>query len=261
MEAGMRLLSHESFNCDLVASRLFKIGLEATPWKVSDLLTGEPFVDDPSLSALAWRLSSRGYYTEQAGLVAAAELAAETEDADLRFGLALAVADEARHADAFLSYARLVGGEPDDCGRSVDPLSDVLGSLPYLGKALVHTVLEGFAADQFLLLEKVFHEDPLGAIYHHVRLDEIRHVAVGLSYLARESRTSSGRDEWREHADEWLSAALELAAISNLSDGFGKLLKTDKIVHERWFIRRHWTRLKAAGIVKGGEPWTSRRRR
>jgi hypothetical protein len=38
-------------------------------------------------------------------IAAAAKLTADTEDAVFRFGLALATADEARHADAFYQYA------------------------------------------------------------------------------------------------------------------------------------------------------------
>lgn len=252
----MPLLPHEDLDSDATAYRVFELGRDTSPWRVKDILAEGRFTRDPHLSELAWRLSSYGYYTEQAGLVAAAELAAETEDAALRFSLATAVADEARHADAFLTYAKAVGGRPDDCREALEPLSATLGSLPYLGKAVVHTMLEGFAADQFLLLGRLFHEDSLGELYRHVRADEIRHVAIGLNYLARQSRSPAHREQWREHAAEWLDTAVGTAGVGDLAEGFSALLGLDGTALEQWFLRRHRARLKAAALLQreGGDP-------
>ena len=252
----MSLIHHADLDADAVAYRLFGIGRDTVPWTVADVLSRGELTREPERSHLSWRLASRGYWTEQAGLVAAASLAAQTSDAALRFSLATATSDEARHADAFLTYARAVGGgEPDDCAEELEPLHDTLESLPYLGKALVHTLLEGFAADEFLLLRQLFPGDPLAELYLHVRRDEIRHVAIGLSYLARESRSPAGRDQWRAHAGDWLDAGMDTTGLAALCQGLGTLLGRDPAALERWFLRRHAARLRSAGIPdpRGGD--------
>ena len=48
------------------------------------------------------------------------------------------------------------GVDPRGCtGDRSQPLDDMLHSLPYLGKAAVHTLLEGLAADEFILLRDI----------------------------------------------------------------------------------------------------------
>lgn len=102
-----------------------------------------------------------------------------------------------RHADAFLRYAEHVGGSAESCLAESSPLDEQPSSLPYLGEALAHTVLEGFAADEFLLLKRYFQGDRLADIHHYVRRDETRHVAVGVSYPARALRDDRVREEYR----------------------------------------------------------------
>ncbi|WP_416904238.1 hypothetical protein [Micromonospora echinospora] len=131
----MTLLRPDDLDADEVAYRIFQVTRDRTPWRIEDVLREGRFSDDPARAERAWRVASAGYYAEQAGLVAAATLAVETEDAPLRFSLALATADEARHADAFYRYAKLVGGEPADAQETMQPLDDGLTSLPYMGRA------------------------------------------------------------------------------------------------------------------------------
>jgi hypothetical protein len=251
----MSLIRPHELDGDALAYRLFQISRDQAPWRAEDIILAGRLTRDPERAELAWRFASRGYYAEQAGLVAAATLAVHTEDAPLRFSLAAATADEARHADAFYRYAKTVGGEPEECQELVEPLDDALVRLPHMGRALVHTMLEGFAADQFILLGEYFAGDPLGEIYRHVRRDEVRHIAIGLSYLARESATRAGRDIWLAHADEWHDIGMGLTYLSEVSESLGEWTNRDPVMVQEWFLRRHRTRLRAAGIelAKGGE--------
>ncbi|MGW7531794.1 ferritin-like domain-containing protein [Amycolatopsis sp. NPDC054798] len=244
----MGLLRPDQLDADQTAYRIFGLGRDSSPWKASDVIGNGPFTDDERLAEQAWKVSSRGYYAEQAGLIAAATLATQTEDAALRFSLATAVSDEARHADAFYQYARKIGGEPEECQELLEPLHQELTRLPYLGKALVHTMLEGIAADEFIILSHAFGSDPLGKLYHHVRRDEIRHIAIGLSYLARESTTPAGRDAWHEYSAQWLEIGARLTALEGLSAWLAQLTGRDANSLQQWFLRRHRARLKAAGI-------------
>jgi len=252
----MTLLRPEFLDADELTYRIFGLGRDNVPWRAADVIGTGPLVQDERRAQLAWRLSSRAYYAEQAGLVAAASLAAQTEDTALRFSLATAAADEARHADAFYQYARRIGqGEPEECLDRSQPLDTMLGGLPYLGKAVVHTLLEGLAADEFILLRDVFNDDPLGRLYELVRYDEIRHIAIGMNYLVRELRSPTGQETWAEHGAEWLATGIEITGLARLSRWLGELTGRDaNSVHE-WFLRRHRVRLRAVGIQlpEGGE--------
>jgi hypothetical protein len=251
----MALLRPENLDADELTYRIFGLGRDNSPWRADDVIGNGPFTKDASRAELAWRLGSRGYYAEQAGLVAAATLAAQTDDTALRFSLATATADEARHADAFYRYTRKVGGEPEECIEALEPLDEGLTKLPYLGKALVHTMLEGFAADEFLLLREVFADDVLGQLYHHIRRDEIRHIAIGLNYLARESATPAGREAWREHGAEWIETGLGLTGLAGVARWLGELTGRDPDAVHEWFMHRHRVRLRAVGIntPEGGD--------
>ncbi|MGM1057989.1 hypothetical protein [Saccharothrix sp. Mg75] len=235
-----------------MAYKLFRSALEQLPWNVGEILSRKPGERDDRRAELGWRLASRSYYAEQAGLVTAAALAAETDDVAYRFDMAAAAADEARHADAFLRYAEHVGGSAENCVDEISPLDDQLTSLPYLGKALAHTVLEGFAADEFLLLKRYFRDDGLSEIYHYVRRDETRHVAVGVSYLARALRDERVREEYREHSREWLEVCRRYADVEDLADMIAGLTGQNPAVLARWFRTRHRNRMSAMNLVVGG---------
>lgn len=245
----MTLLRPDDLDSDELAYRIFQVTRDRDPWRIEDVLRDGEFTRDPDLAQRAWRVASAGYYAEQAGLVAAAMLATETEDAPLRFSLALATADEARHADAFYRYAKAVGGEPAEAQETMQPLDDGLTSLPYMGRALVHTMLEGLAADEFILLGEIFAGDPLGRLYHHVRRDEIRHIAIGLNYLARATRTPQGRDAWAEHARQWHDIGWALTGLEQVAGTLATYSGRDVTSVRTWFLRRHRARLAAAGIT------------
>ncbi|MER6302620.1 ferritin-like domain-containing protein [Kitasatospora sp. NPDC001539] len=255
------LIGPEALETEALGYRIFGLGRDQEPWRAERLIRefGVTPADDER-AELAWRVASRGYYAEQAGLVAAATLAAATDDAPLRLAFATAVGDEARHADAFYQYARTLDRELEPCAELLEPLDRTLTELPHMGRMLVHTILEGAAADEFLLLEKVFSGDSLGRIYHHVRRDEVRHVAIGLNYLGRATRTPGGREEFEAHGEQWHRTGFALCSLEPISRFFGPLVGRDAEAVERWFVRRHRARLKAARLhaitveaTEGGE--------
>ncbi|GAB2596707.1 hypothetical protein GCM10027168_31840 [Streptomyces capparidis] len=253
----MTLLRPDEDRLTASARELFRRAAHRAPWSARELIGSGRTELTEDAQERAWLLASTGYYAEQAGLVAAAELAAQTEDVALRMGLATAVADEARHSDAFLAYAVARGGRIADCAGD-DYLTDLhamLSSAEYLEKCLLHTVLEGLAADEFLLLRQVFAGDPLADIYRHVRADELLHVAIGLDYLRRSAADPRDREQWAAHGAAWERRCLELAALPAVSQGLGQLLGRPPERVEQWFTRRHRARLRGAGIrlEEGGD--------
>ncbi|HLX48470.1 MAG TPA: ferritin-like domain-containing protein [Streptosporangiaceae bacterium] len=245
----MALLPHYLVATESLAYRLFGVTRDKSVWRAQDILRAGEHTADPARAEIAWRSASRGYYAEQAGLVAAAKLAADTDDPVFRLGLALAAADEARHADAFYQYARAAGGELEDCHELIQPLDDALTGLPHLGRALVHTMLEGFAADDFHLLSMEFADDAIGALYGVIRRDEVQHVAIGLSYLARVSATRAGRELWAAHGAQWHATGLEFTYLDAVARSHARQLGRDPAAVRQWFWRRHRARLSAAGIA------------
>ncbi|MEV0395019.1 ferritin-like domain-containing protein [Polymorphospora rubra] len=252
----MALHRADELDSDAVAYRIFGATRDKKGWRATDIIGDALRRKDWDRTESAWRVASRGYYAEQAGLVAAATLATHTEDAPLRFSLALATADEARHADAFYQYAKAIGGEPEpDAPETVEPLNEMLVSLPHMGRALVHTILEGLAADEFILFQEIFAGDPLGRLYEAVRGDEIHHIAIGLNYLGRVSKTREGAELWREHGQEWHDLGFNITSLDSISAKCGALTGRDPKRIKAWFVRRHRARLRAAGVefTRGGE--------
>lgn len=244
----MGLIEPDGLYKDQVAYKLFEDSLNRTPWRVDDILkNGYRGADDKA--KLGWRLASRSYYAEQAGLITAATLSAETEDIAYRFDLATAASDEARHADAFLRYANFVGGSPDDCAEEIYPLDEQLSALPYLGRVLAHTVLEGFAADEFLLLQQYFTDDCLGEIYHNVRRDENRHVAMGIGYIRRATRDDDVLGQYLTHGNEWMQVCEQYADVTALSEMTANLINQPVEHLRKWFLSRHRNRMSAMNLT------------
>ncbi|MER5453767.1 ferritin-like domain-containing protein [Micromonospora sp. NPDC002389] len=254
----MVLIRHDELDNDAVAYRVFGVTRDKKAWRASDIIGDGLRRKDWDRTEIAWRAASRGYYAEQAGLVAAATLAANTEDAPFRFSLALATADEARHADAFYQYARAIGGDVEpDAQEAMEPLDEMLLSLPHMGRALVHTILEGLASDEFILFGEIFAGDPLARLYEAVRTDEIQHIAIGLNYLSRVSATPAGAELWREHGQEWHDIGFDVTALNSIATSCARLTGRDPEKVRSWFVRRHRARLRAAGLsfldLEGGE--------
>lgn len=133
---------------------------------------------------LAVQLACTGTFTEEIGLVVCARLVERTEDLPARYALALQMTDEAKHSEVFTRYAHRVYGTPPEPPEGVLKISSDLESIENpTALFLVHTMLEGFAYDQFSYMRPAFEGDPLHDIYKYVIADEARHVAMGMDYL------------------------------------------------------------------------------
>ena len=248
---AVTLLTPEIERLDDASYGLFLRAQRREPWSARELIGSGATDLDAERLELAWAVASQGYYAEQAGLIAAAELAAATEDLPYRLCLATAVADEARHSDAFLAYAVARGGEPAACQENLDELHRRLSTAGYLEKVLLHTMLEGFAADEFVLLQRMFAGDPLAGIYRSVRADEIRHVAIGLDYLRRSTADPRVREEWADGVARWERSGLELVDLPAISGWLAGVLGGSPHRVAAWFQRRHQARLAGAGLPVG----------
>jgi hypothetical protein len=127
-----------------------------------------------------------GTYTEEVGLLTAARLALEIDDAPVRLCLAKQISDEAKHSEVFARYCHKFGGSgdlltpperPSVLLRQLDEIRDPTRLF------ILHTLIEGMALDQFSVLSEAMTGDVLGEIYRHVMRDEAMHVAMGLDYL------------------------------------------------------------------------------
>jgi hypothetical protein len=247
----MTLLKPEIEHLDDSSYQLFVRAGRRERWSARELIgSGQTVLDEAGVEQ-AWRLASTSYYAEQAGLVAAAELVVGTEDLAVRMSLATAVDDEARHSDAFLAYAVARGGELADVfqdGGYLDELHETLSAASQAEKFLMHTMFEGMAADEFILLQRVFEGDPLAEIYRHVRSDETRHVAIGLNYLRRSYATPTGREEWDAHSVEWEQRGMNVLNLPDACVGLAALVGRPAEQIEGWFMRRHRARLRGVGI-------------
>ena len=236
----MTLLTPEIERLDDASYGLFLRAQRREPWSARELIGSGATDLDADRLELAWAVASQGYYAEQAGLIAAAELAAATEDLPYRLCLATAVADEARHSDAFLAYAVARGGEPAACQENLDELHRGLSAAGYLEKVLLHTMLAG--------------------IYRSVRADEIRHVAIGLDYLRRSTADPRVREEWADGVTRWERHGLELIDLPAISGWLAGVLGGSPHRVAAWFQRRHRARLAGAGLpvgdgwAEGGDP-------
>lgn len=199
----------------------------------------------PELLELTWNLASGSVYAEQLGLEAASIIITEAPDATAKLIGATAVADEGRHSSVFAFYAEIVGGAvapPPD--QIADVSRALLGMAEPAARALAHTLLEGFASDEFLWFTQGLARTGLGEAYRLVRRDENRHVALGLNYLMR----AAGRPLLRALPAEDLLAAEEtvvrysdLKAIETLVRHLLPPVEPGRVV--RWMRLRHEKRM------------------
>ena len=195
---------------------------------------------------LSWRIACQGVYAEQAGLITAAELLVDTEDLPARYCLATAVADEAKHSEVFARYAMAVGGEVAPAKEGVLELFSGLQELDNpVAKFVVHTLLEGFAGDEFTIFLSAFEGEVLGDIYQKVRADESRHVIIGTEYLARRLRDPDCA-EILERFDGLCEHALTITGIGDFGSYafLAKLAGKEPADLHRWFTTRHAERVK-----------------
>lgn len=146
-------------------------------WNKTSQLTDEK-------KELACQLANTGTYTEEIGLLVCSRLLMQIDDLPGRYALALQIADEAKHSEAFTRYAHRTSGSLPPPSHNVDKIRKDLEAIENpTALFFLHTLLEGTAFDQFSYIAPVFEGDPLGEIYKHVIRDEARHVAMGVDYL------------------------------------------------------------------------------
>jgi hypothetical protein len=244
------------FTLDLFSAAYFSDGSlreyeharNSQQWKASDLPWGAASTLSEVRAESAWNLAAHSMYAEQTGLLVSAMLVEECPFLPVRLALATAVSDEARHVEVFARYAQERGGLIAEPTSHVQHLTTYLGSLddPFQ-RFFIHTLLEAWAFDEFVLLERIFSGDVLSDLYRHVKMDEARHVAIGMSYLARTAdafRAERGDAEVQRVLVGAEANAVNLSGIDEASfDSFGRLLNRDGADIRRWFRTRHQRRL------------------
>ena len=70
----MALIDADDLDRDELAYRVFGVTRDKVPWRAAEIIGRGPARPDWDRAELAWRMASRGYYAEQAGLVAAVGL-------------------------------------------------------------------------------------------------------------------------------------------------------------------------------------------
>ncbi|WKX73916.1 ferritin-like domain-containing protein [Streptomyces sp. XD-27] len=213
-------------------------------------------------SELSWRLACGSTYAEQVGLDVAASLLHTCPEADMKWVLATAVADEAKHSAAFHEYARSVADSVLEPSDAVDELSrDLMGMDDYTARFIAHTLAEGFAADEFHWFVQGLRRDGLGAVYRLVRRDENRHVALGMAYLTR----GPGVARLRAMPADLFLESERTVLRHNDTESIGSLVHRllPDVVGEDvavWLRARHETRMRVLMNVRRDGEELSRRR-
>jgi hypothetical protein len=214
----------------------------------TDIAWEQPSRISRPLQDTAWNIASQGVYAEQAGLITAARLLLDVDDVAIRFCLATAVSDEAKHSEVFARYALRRGAAIAPDNEAISNLFDGLEDItdPY-GRFVVHTMLEGMAADEFHLFMVAFEGDVLADIYRYISRDEARHVAMGMDYLA----TFLRMPEHAHHGEQLERYGREAVRLSGLTptaaEWLGRLVGRDGEEVWRWFLSRHNGRIRRLG--------------
>ncbi|WP_454887645.1 hypothetical protein [Sphingomonas oryzagri] len=166
--------------------RLYERVRAKSGWRPDrDIDWDAPLALSPERLELASQLACTGSYTEEIGLLTCGRLLSSLDDLPARYMMGLQIADETKHSEVFTRLAHRMSGAappppPDNVNRICDDLEGIRDPISLF---LVHTLLEGFAHDQFKFIAPTFEGDPLGAAYQFVIRDEARHVAMGIDYL------------------------------------------------------------------------------
>jgi hypothetical protein len=165
--------------------KLYEAARARSVWRPdSDIDWGMESTLSDDMQALGYELACTGTYTEELGLLTCSRLVTELDDLPGRYALALQMTDEAKHSEVFTRYAHRAYSEPPPPPEGVQQIRRDLESIENpTALFLVHTLLEGFAFDQFSYMRPAFAGDPLYDIYKYVIADEARHVAMGVDYL------------------------------------------------------------------------------
>jgi len=165
--------------------KLYALMQTRSRWRPeTDIDWSRPSSLDSRARDLAETLANSGTYTEELGLLIAGKLMVQVDDLPVRYCLAMQIADEAKHSEAFTRYVHRTRAAPPPVPAGVEKIQadfETIGQPTAL--FFVHTLLEGFAFDQFTFLQRALGSDPLADVYNFVRQDEARHVAMGIDYL------------------------------------------------------------------------------
>lgn len=193
----------------------------------------------------AWRMASQSVYAEEVGMMQAARLLTEVDDITIRYCLATAVSDEAKHSEVFARYAIARGGSVAPDGDYVNLLFGELEAIPdSFGRFIAHSMLEGLAADQFSLLRRSFEGDVLEDIYRYVSTDEARHVGIGIDYMSRVLRDTA----FEEHVhalEQYSRIALDISGMEQpeVQQWLGELVGQPPERAAGWMLARHRQRI------------------
>ncbi|GAA3987535.1 hypothetical protein GCM10023085_81960 [Actinomadura viridis] len=200
--------------------------------------------NDPLLE-LTWNLASGSVYVEQVGLEAASVILTESPDAVAKLIGATAVGDEGRHSSVFAHYAERVGGAVAPPAEPIVDLSGGLLAMEYpAARMLAHTLLEGFAADEFFWFIRGLRSTGLADIYRLVRRDESRHVGLGMYYATRGGGLRGVRELEPEDllaAEEFVVRYSDLDSIDGLVTRLLPGLEPGHV--RRWMRHRHEKRM------------------
>ena len=193
----------------------------------------------------SWRVTSASVYAEQTGMIMAAKLSYEVDDLPARMCLATAASDEAKHIETFAKAAEILGGHVMPVREDTGAVYDQLIGLPdWMDRFVIHTLLESYAADEFLLIGRRLGMSFPGQCYRFVRRDEARHVAMGLDYLAFRLKDKAFRNT-AERLPELQTIADRVGGVDDtFYQNLAKLVGQNAISVRQWFEHRHAVRLK-----------------
>jgi hypothetical protein len=192
----------------------------------------------------AWYITSQSSFAEQTGMLAAAILMIEAPDLATQLCYSTALQDEAIHIEAFSrSAVRLKGTvkPPDNHFREQRSIA-LNPESSYLTKLTIHTLLEGWATDEFAIFADTFKNDLLGEIYTRVYSDESRHVHIGLSCIRKLLGEPLMTEDFSLEEAEALAA--QAAQLSEKTyAGLAKMSGRTPQEIRRWFDERHKSRM------------------
>jgi|GEM_PF-5426033 len=148
-------------------------------------------------------LATQSYFAESGGMIAAARLVIEIDRPDLKVAMAEACCDEACHATAFRRFVEESGGSIGPASGDTDEILRVLEREKDTDALFFyHYAFEAFAVEEFRIFIDCVKNARLREIYRLARLDEARHVSLGIHYFRdalHEGRISRQRIEELSH--------------------------------------------------------------
>ncbi|GAA6151369.1 hypothetical protein [Pseudoteredinibacter isoporae] len=139
------------------------------------------------LRRIAKSVCSESIQAETLGGEIASRLSKLSPKSNVANGFKMAAEDEKYHADFFRCYQRKYWNETDSqYSQDIDILRDeLLGDTDFSSLAAKHAALEAMATVEFDYLSKLFDTTILGEGYSRARIDELRHVRLGVSVVRR----------------------------------------------------------------------------